>query len=72
MSRKLYHNQIIGFSYRGRVYQWDKYNGEFTPNSSIPKNFPQRFYIVPDEAVNIRISVWEYMQPIGAEITGGK
>ena len=70
MSRKIFYNQVVGFNYRGRVYQWDKYNAVFTPNSSIPKSYPQMFYFVPVEATHIRMSVTEYMPLIGAEIKG--
>lgn len=60
---KIFHNQIIGFNYRGRVYQWNKYEAVFTPNSSIPINYPEKFCYVPNEAKNIRLSVWETLHP---------
>ena len=51
-------NQVIGFIYKGYVYQWDHKLGMFTPNGGVPIDFPLFLSYIPDEARSIKLSVY--------------
>ena len=54
----MYVNEVIGFTYGGYVYQWDKKLAVFTANGKIPFNYPICFVNIPDEARNIKIHIY--------------
>ena len=52
-------NQVIGFIYKGYVYQWDHKLGMFTPNGFIPNNMPILLSDIPDEARGINLHIYK-------------
>lgn len=54
----MYVNQVIGFTYGGYVYQWDKKLAVFTPNGKIPFKYPLFFSNIPNEAREITITIY--------------
>lgn len=52
-------NQVIGFIYKGYVYQWDHKIGMFTPNVAVPYDMPILLPDIPDEARSIDLHIYK-------------
>ena len=51
-------NQVIAFTYKDYVYQWDHKLGMFTPNSSVPIDYPLLLTYIPDEARSVKLNIY--------------